>query len=378
MSSSLFPVKREPKVRSLYDTIKNYKHSHAPQEFQRPESWGRDDRKKYFKSLLMNRLEGNLVFVDIQLCLLKVYKLAPTDRAGAFLEELSKKYDYIILDGNNRFKFLTALMNDEYQIPRGTYEYVIEDDISTIVIGPENNVFSKLPDLIQKVIRNRQVVISEYTQIDYSGLAETFLHVNAGVPLNNQEKRNAMDSPWAIWVRQIRKKIPSLLITIFDSGYIKRLKGDEWIVQSLDFALNCSSKKIKGIGQKSMNSLYNSDITKIDQQSYLENFIKLSKYITKMITDEDLTFENETNKEKVLSRGSTVTNLFWMMNNGVETYEEACVAVIAHQKSYKDSSIVNDDGNNYVWACNGHGVKNNEMKMNILPQIVEQVTGVTV
>ena len=66
-------------------------------------------------------------------------------------------------------------------------------------------------------------------------------------------------------------------------------------------------------------------------------------------------------------------NLFWMMINGVVTYEDACAAVIAHEKAYKDSSFINDDGNNYVWACGGLGAKNNEMKMKILPEILEEV-----
>ena len=235
----IFPIKHEPKVRSLKDTVLNYKNSYAPEEFQRPEAWGKDDRKHYFQSLLMNRLEGNFVVVDVELAIKKLEKLAPTDRAYKFLLELSRQgIEYILVDGNNRFKFLTALMNDEYQIPRGTYNYAIEDDILTLVVGPHNNVLSKLPKLVQKVIRDRQLIISEYVQINYTGLSDVFTNVNSGVPLNNQEKRNAMDSPWADWVRQIRKEIASLLITMFGPNYKTRLKGDEWIVQSLDFAIN--------------------------------------------------------------------------------------------------------------------------------------------
>ncbi len=370
----VFPVKHEPKVRSLKDTVINYQYSYAPEEFQRPEAWGKDDRKHYFQSLLMNRLEGNFVVVDIELTIKKLEKLAPTDRAYKFLVELSNQgLEYILLDGNNRFKFLTALMNDEYQIPRGTYNYVIEDDILTLVVGSHNNVFSKLPKLVKKVICDRQLVISEYVQIDYTGLSDVFTNVNSGVPLNNQEKRNAMDSPWAGWVRQIRGEITPLLITMFGTNYKFRLKGDEWIVQSLDFAINCAVDDIKGVGQGSMNRLYNSDITDIDQQFLLETFIELADYINVMISDDDFTFGNKTDKVKVLSRGSTVMNLYWMMVNGINSYEEVCAAVIDHEKSYKDSSFINDDGNNYVWACGGLGAKNNEMKMKVLANIMEYI-----
>ena len=377
-NSIVFPVKHEPKVRSLKDTVINYAYSYAPEEFQRPEAWNKDDRKGYFQSLLMNRLEGNFVVVDLELTLKKLEKLAPEDRAYNFIKNLiHQQIEYIILDGNNRFRFLTALMNDEYQIPKGTYQYVIEDDILTLVVGSHNNVFSKLPKLVQKVIRERQLVISEYVQIDYTGLSDVFTNVNSGVPLNNQEKRNAMDSQWAGWVRQIRKEIASLLITMFGPNYKFRLKGDEWIVEALDFSINCLSDNINSVGQGTKNKLYKSDISDIDQQSFFETFIELSDYVTAMIADDEFTFGEGIDKEKVISRPSTVMNLFWMMINGIESYEDVCAAVIAHEKAYKDTSFVNDDGNNYVWACGGLGAKNNEMKMKILPQIVEQLTGVT-
>ena len=372
--SPVFPVKHDPKVRSLKDTVINYQYSYAPEEFQRPESWAKNDRKSYFQSILMNRLEGSFVFADLQLAIKKLEKLAPTDRAYNFFVELfNQGIEYIILDGNNRYKFLSILMNDEYQIPRGTYNYVIEDDTLTLVVGSHNNVFSKLPKIVQKAIRDRQLVISEYVQIDYTGLSDVFTNVNSGVPLNHQEKRNAMDSPWADWIRQIRGEIIPLLITMFGPNYHSRLKGDEWIVQSLDFAINCAVDDIKGVGQASMNRLYKSDITDIDKQFLLETFIELADYINVMISDDNFTFGNKTDKVKVLSRGSTVMNLYWMMVNGINTYEEVCAAVIDHEKSYKDSSFINDDGNNYVWACGGLGAKNNEMKMKVLANIMEYI-----
>ncbi len=372
----IFPIKGDPQVYPLDYTVRRYKNSHAPEEFQRPESWGKEERKSYFQSILMNRIGGDFVLVDIQLAIDKLEKLNTTDRAyGFFMQFFRENFKYIILDGNNRLKFLTALMSDEYQIPRGTYKYVIEGDIKTLVVGgKDNNVFSKLPTLVQKAINDRKLVASEYFQIDYTGLSDVFIGVNSGVFLNNQEKRNAMDSEWSDWVRQLRKEIASLLITMFGSNYKSRLKCDEWIVQCLNFVIDCTPDNIEGVTQGTMNRLYGSKIEGIDQESLLENFVKLDEYIHKMISDDEFEFDGNEEKVKVLSRGSTVINLFWMMNNGINTYEQACAAVIAHEKIYKNpSSLINDDGNNYVWACGGLGAKNNEMKMQILPQIVEKL-----
>lgn len=366
----IFPVKHEPKVRSLKDVVENYQYSYAPEEFQRPEAWSKDDRKGYFQSLLMNRLEGNFVLVDLELAIAKLEKLAPEDRAYSFFKNLyNQMIEYITLDGNNRFKFLSALKKDEWQIPKGTYQYVIEDDTLQLVIGNHNNVFSKLPKLVQKVINERQLVISEYVQIDYKGLSDVFTNVNSGVPLNRQEKRNAFDSPWAGYVRQRSKDIANLLISIIGQNYKFRLKGDEWIADAICFAQNVSPDNITGVGQSTKDALYRSDIDTVNSEKYLDKFLQLADFVNAMIVDEDVELE-----DKVLVRPSAVMNLFWMLCNGIETYEQAVEAVILHEKAYKDTSIVNDEGNNYVWACGGLGAKNNELRMQVLPKIVEKVT----
>lgn len=368
-NSRIFPIKHEPKVRSLKDVVDNYQYSCAPEEFQRPEAWNKDDRKGYFQSLLMNRLEGNFVIVDLELTIAKLDKLAPQDRAYKFFKNLcNQDIEYIILDGNNRFKFLSALKKDEWQIPKGTYHYVIEDDILQLVVGSHNNVFSKLPKLVQKVINERQLVISEYVQIDYSGLSEVFTNVNSGVPLNRQEKRNAIDSPWADYVRKLSKDIASLLISMIGQNYKYRLKGDEWIVDALCFAQNVSPNNIIGVAQSNKDALYRSYLSDEDEEKYSEKFLQLADYITTMITDDNVTLE-----DKIIVRPSTVMNLFWMMCNGVETYDQAVEAVILHEQSYKDTALVNDEGNNYVWACGALGAKNNELRMKVLSQIVSEV-----
>lgn len=374
MNSFIFPVKHEPKVRSLKDVIENYQYSYAPEEFQRPEAWSKQDRRDYFQSVLMNRLEGNFVVVDLELAIAKLEKLDPNNRAYNYFKNLYyQTIEYIILDGNNRFKFLSSLMRDEFQIPKGSYTYVIEDDTLTVVVGSHNNVFSKLPKLVQKVIKERQLVISEYVQIDYSGLSEVFTNVNSGVPLNNQEKRNAFDSPWADYVRLIRRQISPLLITMFGSEYMRRLKGDEWIVEAIDFTQNVDPNNLKGVTQTSKNNLYKSDIDDICQEDYLDKFVKLADFIDTMIKDPEVKLD-----DKVIARPSGVMNLFWAMFDGIETYENAVDFMIRHQQAYKDNTIVNDDGNNYVWACGGLGAKNNELRMKVIPEIIDAIVPVTV
>lgn len=364
---------------TIWDLYNNYKGAYAPEEFQRPESWSAKERKAYFLSVLMNRIEGTFVFVDVEIARARVESIDPTDISFTYFNNLLKQMiEKIILEGNNRLKFFEALLNDEYTIPSGSYYYLPDPhstSLTQFVVGKHNNVFSKLPKLVQKAIKGRKVIVSEYTQIDYKGLSDVFVNVNSGVPLNAQELRNALHTDWAAYVRQMRKEIAPLLIKMFGNKYKKRLVGDEWIVDTIDMVLNnyckdeeISDFEINGLTQTSKNKLYVSDYNEFNKQKITENFITLAGYIDQMIDDswEELT-------EKVILRRSSIMNLFWMINNGIDTYERAVEALHLHEEAYTDKDLRNDADESYKWACGGTGTKNMEFRMQVLPEIVEKV-----
>jgi hypothetical protein len=381
MNPIIFPIKSDPLTTTIKDLLNNYKGAYAPEQFQRPESWSASERSKYFVSVLLNRLEGSFVFVDLELALNRLEQIDPNDRAYTYFKGmLNQMIEKIVLEGNNRLKFFEALLNDEYTIPKGVYCYVSNPhttSLSQFVVGNHNNVFSKLDPHVKKVILNRKVVVSEYTQIDYSGLSQVFINVNSGVPLNAQELRNAMDTPWAEYVRMLRSQIAPLLMMIFPTtkktSYKKRLVGDELIAEIIDMAINnykdeeTNDYEFSGVTQTSKNQLYMSDFDTQQSEYFAEKFLLLSDYIIKMIDDnwEDL-------PQSAIIRKSSVTNLFWMMCNGIETYEQAVEAMYFHEESFKDKTLVNDEDNTYKWACGGTGLKNMEFRMKVLPDIIEK------
>jgi hypothetical protein len=378
-NAAIFPCKNDPLPMTIWDLYNNYKGAYAPEEFQRPESWSSKERKAYFLSVLMNRIEGTFVFVDVEIAADRVGAIDPTDISFTYFNNLLKQMiEKIILEGNNRIKFFESLLNDEYTIPSGSYYYLPDPhstSLTQFVVGKHNNVFSKLPKLVQKAIKSRKVIVSEYTQIDYKGLSDVFVNVNSGVPLNAQELRNALHTPWAAHVRQMRKELAPLLINMFGDKYKKRLIGDEWIVDTIDMALNnyckdeeISDYEINGVTQTSKNKLYVSDYDEFDEKKFISNFTILASYIDTMIDDnwEELS-------EKVILRKSSVTNLFWMINNGIDTYERAVEALHLHEEAYTDKDLRNDADESYKWACGGTGTKNMEFRMQVLPEIVEKV-----
>ena len=413
-------VKREPSIESLKNVVSNYKELIAPPEFQRPESWVAKDKIAFFKSLLMDRIEGALVVVNIDEALYNLKKIAVEygfeDRAILLLESLQEQgYEYIALDGNNRFRFLFGLLNSTYSIPEGTYEYIRSDkDTQTtkFKVRRNKNTFRDLPKAVQDTLLKRRFVISEYTQIGYDGLSEVFINTNSGVFPNRQELRNALNSPWADYVRALRSEIPELLSKMF-ANFNKRYVGDDWIVECLDFVLGAITEideevafegklfngerdedgnriletysanvEISPVHQSSKDNLYKSNfLSEGEQVAYLEVFRTLSEYVAEFIAEVDGSDMEPKEKTKEIKRLTTkvnLMNLFWMMCKGIDTYQQARLAVDLHKAAYDNSvRCYGEDEATFKTACQGSRKSNLEFRYIVLNEIIEAVVNQT-
>ena len=388
-------VKKTPNIMGLQQVVVKYALNVAPENFQRPESWSKEDQKAFFISLCMDRVEGVIVIVDVENALYKLQQVAPDDRAISNIYEpiLEAGLEYIVLDGNNRLQFLINLINDIYSIPEGRYGYIRDPQdhsISVFTVKRNKNKFSDLPKPVQRTLLNRLIIISEYTQIGYDGLSEVFLNTNSGVFPNPQEIRNALNSPWADFVRTLRSEMPQLLGHMF-KNFKKRYCGDDWIVDCLDFVLNVADVDPEGekettyspISQSSKTKLYKSDfLSSAEQIRIRDTFIDLASFLDQMI-DEKITKEDK----KLLKRKSLIQNLFYMMYNGLTTYEQIQEAVELHDKAYFDKkntfypnwSNAHDDLQfddlTFKNACEGSRAINMEFRCLQLSKIISQVLG---
>lgn len=375
-------IKKEPKVLELGYVSNKYKNKEAPESFQRPESWSKVEFKKYLHSILMDRIEGSIVVVDIESCIHRLQQVAPNDRAlRLFLALKEKGRKYIVLDGNNRLSFMIRLVNGDYTIPEGEYSYIRDPQdtsVSTFRVKRGKDKFSDLPPVVQDVVLGRAVVISEYSQIGYDGLSEVFLNTNSGVFPNGQEIRNSFNSPWADYVRVLRSECAVLLGYMF-SDFKKRYCGDEWIAQTLDFCLQAVDDsqlneelqigvQFNPVTSSSMNNLYRSTfLSPKDQVLYRDNFVTLMDWITQMIDEAD-----DATTIKEIKRKTTVQNLLFMMSHGIKTYEQAVTAVQLMNDEYKSGNAIIDDIT-YKNACEGFRKVNVEIRYQILTQIIDEV-----
>lgn len=355
----------------------------APEQFQRPEAWKAKDRKAYFQSILMNRAEGTFVLVDIQQCIERMEYAGDvtSDTYKFFKKYFNEGFKYFVLDGNNRLCFITSLLEDNFIIPPGTYEFISDEvngTISSFTVRKGSQKFSDLPSRVQRVIQSRKAVLSVYTQITLEGMSEVFQNVNSGVPLNGQELRNAYASPWAEYVRSIVREIGPLL-GYTHNDYVCRLKGQEWLVDCLDMVLNGISineitgeTEFTGVTQTTKNKLYKSDfLVDNDQSFYFSKFVELMDFITRMLQEEIL-------EEKTLKQKSKVQNLYWMMttNEGIETYDQAVAAVEKQELAYQDKNrTFGEEDKTFRQCCEGMNSENLEVRYTILTEILTEVIG---
>ena len=350
-------VKRTPSIEPLRNVVENYKDFIAPPEFQRPESWTPKERIAFFNSLLMDRIEGVLVVVNIDEALYNLQEVSPDDRAVRLFDALQKQeYEYVILDGHNRLQFLMGLINNRYGIPEGEYGYIRSEkdtSVSRFKVRRNKNKFSDLPKVVQDTLLKRRCIISEYTQIGYDGLSDVFINTNAGVFPNRQELRNAWNSPWADYVRAVRCEVPELLSKIF-TNFKKRYLGDDWIVECLDFAVGAVTEldeevpfegklfngerdddgnriletysaavEISPVSQSTKDNLYKSNfLSEPEQLGYLQVFKDLSEYVNEFIAEidgSDMEPKEKVKEIKSLTTKVNLMNLYWMMCNGIDT-----------------------------------------------------------
>jgi hypothetical protein len=332
----------------------------------------------------MNRVEGTYVLVDVKSCISRLETAGEVDSETYkfFRSFLSEGYKYVILDGNNRMCFIKSLFEDTYTIPEGKYEYITDElngTISSFTVRKGKQKFSDLPERVREILEERQAAISLYTQITLEGMSEVFQNVNSGVPLNGQELRNAYSTVWAGYVRNIADEVCSLLAKLF-KDHRSRLRGEEWIVDCLDMVVQAidhdpilNETKISGVSQTTKNKLYKSDFP-VDEDAdfYADKFVELMDFNTLMHQEEIL-------EEKSLNRTSAVQNLYWMMCNGLETYDQVVEAVELHEEAYRDKNrtfTCGEDEKTFKECCNGMSAENLKARHTVLSEIIDKVVGI--
>ncbi len=105
-------------------------------------------------------------------------------------EEVGRKYDYAVIDGKQRIMAIVAFLSDELELKS---EFAFLDSIDNVNIGGLR--FSQIQEIYPYIAAKFLLFEIDIVFVDTDDIErinEMFIRINAGIPVNNAEKRNAV------------------------------------------------------------------------------------------------------------------------------------------------------------------------------------------
>ena len=105
-------------------------------------------------------------------------------------EEVERKYDYAVIDGKQRIMAIVDFLRDKLRLKSG---FVFLDSIDDVNIG--GLLFSQIQEIYPYIAAKFLLFEIDIVFVDTDDIErinEMFIRINAGIPVNNAEKRNAV------------------------------------------------------------------------------------------------------------------------------------------------------------------------------------------
>lgn len=194
--------------------------------FQRRVVWERDNVNKYFESLTKDWALQSIVQADVEACLEFSVELGNDISESYFRDILSQGYKFISLDGQNRTKSIINVLSNNHTLS-GIYK-----DADGELVNVQNVFFKDLPPRLKDHLNSGcSLTVHHVTEATKDDLSLIFRALNDGMPLNNQELRQANKTPIADWVRQMSARYSTAMARITREDHISRMADDENIAK---------------------------------------------------------------------------------------------------------------------------------------------------
>ena len=230
---------------------------HIDPSFQRRACWSDKQKRRFILSLNKKRVLSPIIVSCANTGI-----VAPNSDAVSidkYQSVLNQKKSYVSLDGQNRSETIMELFDDKLYL---SGIFIDADDKE---VGISNKNFSQLPTRLQDALKDAEVEFKVMQNIPYSDLNDIFLSINDGEPLNDQEKRNAINTPISTWARKEAESLSDMwpMIQGFKERNILRFKDVEWLISSYmvtlkTYNLNCSSKDLDSFYRLGENQSFSS------------------------------------------------------------------------------------------------------------------------
>jgi hypothetical protein len=254
---------------------------YVDQSFQRRACWSIQQKRRFILSLNKGRVLSPIVVA----CALTGLESSGSDLSSKekYQKVLNNQKTYVSLDGQNRSETIREFFNDQLAIS-GNFT-----DRDGKTVGVTNLTFNQLPHRLKDALKDANIEMKNLEDIPYSELNDIFLSINDGQPLNDQEKRNAINTPISTWIREHSEKSfvdfwP--MIQGFREKDIKRFKDVECLISIYMATLPKSTWSTK---TRDLNNFYNlgRDKTMKQVEEYRNTnsrrFLQIMKIVTHLI-----------------------------------------------------------------------------------------------
>ena len=226
----------EPPLNARQSTVRQYCSERYQRRFG---SWTTKQKCAYISNIFLGRIYNPI----------HVMKVTPQDRN---IDNLPMNIGFACLDGQHRSRTIAEFVNNDFGFT------------GTIKSQKYNNVqFSKMPPSVQNYFMRKCKVILCHIDHEDSNAAQAFIDINDGCPLNDQEKRNALNTPISGWVRKQSEDFKDVFKQIVGVKY-ERMEDCALITRMAIMITGLKENKETANDRSALNKFYNSGINDPD------------------------------------------------------------------------------------------------------------------
>tara|TARA_R110000824_G_scaffold11622_13_gene50969 strand:+ start:4393 stop:5607 length:1215 start_codon:yes stop_codon:yes gene_type:complete len=193
--------------------------------FQRREAWDQENINNHMSSLTKGWALSPIVVAAVTKCKEHSALMGNSACVDYFSDALSRGYEFISLDGQNRTKGILKVFDNKVTL---SGEFL---DADGQLHDIENTFYRDLPQRLQDKLADCVLTVKVVENATREDLSLIFRSLNDGKPLNDQELRQAMDTPIADFVRQLSFKYSAMLNKITSADHCRRMIDDENIAK---------------------------------------------------------------------------------------------------------------------------------------------------
>ena len=227
-------------------------------------SWDNDRKRKYIKSVFMKWIYTPIVFSELSK---QVKKTQP------------KGVKYACLDGQHRTNAIAEFVSNKFGLTGLIEIDGLEKHYNNVLfkdLTPRERVIFLRRTVEVQIINPNNSEMKNSTQT----LAQIFLAINDGAPLNAQEKRNAVQCDMSSWSRECYEIYKNFLVgRLYSDKHINRMAAHEYFSKIYLFLKSFIISDTTGQNRKYID-LKDANLNEIYNSSYRVNNI-LGSFISK-------------------------------------------------------------------------------------------------